>query len=160
MEPFQDMELTKPGVALTGVILDLFRVNSLLVMRGDRLVAGLGLTSARWLVLGAIAYAERPEPVAWLARDLGGNRQNVQRIVNDLQQEGLVTFEPNPHHRRAQLVVLTEKGRAAFDQAMRLWTPWANSLARGHSLRDIGTTATVVKALRRKLEEDSEGNGE
>ena len=51
---------------------------------GDRLVADLGLTSARWQILGAVVTAERPQPVAWLARDLGANRQNVQRIVNDL----------------------------------------------------------------------------
>ena len=154
------MDLTKPGVALTDVILVLFRVNSLLLLRGDRLVADLGLTSARWQVLGAIVYAERPEPVAWLARDLGSNRQNVQRIVNDLHKEGFVEFQPNPHHRRAQLVVLTDKGRAAFDQAMRLWIPWANSLAEGHSLKDIGTMAAVVKALRRKLEDGHDADDE
>jgi DNA-binding MarR family transcriptional regulator len=154
------MELTKPGMALTDVVLDLFRVNSLLLMRGDRLVAGLGLTSARWQVLGAIVYAQRPEPVAWLARDLGSNRQNVQRIVNDLHKEGFVEFQPNPHHRRAQLVVLTDKGRAAYDDAMRLWTPWANSLADGHSLKDIGTMAAVVKALRRKLENSHDADEE
>jgi DNA-binding MarR family transcriptional regulator len=45
--------------------------------------------------------AERPQPVAWLARNLGANRQNVQRIVNDLHKEGLVAFENNPHHRRS-----------------------------------------------------------
>jgi DNA-binding MarR family transcriptional regulator len=154
------MEPTKPGMALTDVVLDLFRVNSLLLMRGDRLVASLGLTSARWQVLGAIVYAQRPEPVAWLARDLGSNRQNVQRIVNDLHKEGFVEFQPNPHHRRAQLVVLTDKGRAAFDDAMRLWTPWANSLADGHSLKDIGTMAAVVKALRRKLENSHDADEE
>ena len=85
---------------------------------GDRLAAGLGLTSARWQILGAITSAERPQPVAWLARDLGANRQNVQRIVNDLHKEGLVAFEVNPHHRRAQLVTLTEKGRRTFEAAM------------------------------------------
>ncbi len=154
------MDLTKPGVALTDVILTLFRVNSLLLMRGDRLVAGLGLTSARWQILGAIAYAERPEPVAWLARDLGSNRQNVQRIVNDLNKEDFVVFQPNPHHRRAQLVVLTDKGRAAFDQAMQLWIPWANSLAEGHSLKDIATVAAVANALRRKLEDDHDAGDE
>jgi len=143
-------------MALTDVILDIFRVNSLLLLQGDRLVSELGLTSARWQILGAIVYAPRPEPVAWLARDLGGNRQNVQRIVNDLHKDGFVEFQPNPHHRRAQLVVLTEKGRVAFDSAMRLWTPWANSLARGLTIKDIGTMAAVMKALRRKLEEGNE----
>ena len=150
------MEPIRPGMALTDVILDIFRVNSLLLLQGDRLLSELGLTSARWQILGAIVYAPRPEPVAWLARDLGGNRQNVQRIVNDLHKDGFVEFQPNPHHRRAQLVVLTEKGRVAFDSAMRLWTPWANSLARGLTIKDIGTMAAVMKALRRKLEEGNE----
>ena len=146
------MELTTSGMALTDLMLDLFRLNSRLLMMGDRLVAGLGLTSARWQVLGAIVYADRPEPVAWIARDLGGHRQNVQRIVNDLHKEGLVDFEPNPHHKRAQLVVLTEKGRKTFDQAMELWAPWADSLADGHSIKDIETMGAVVKAMRRQLE--------
>src|SRR5215467_13285500 len=103
---------TPAGEALSNLVLDLLRVNSLLLTAGDRLVAPLGLTSARWQILGAIVAAQHPQPVAWLARNLGANRQNVQRIVNDLEQDGLVAFRANPHHRRAQLVVLTNKGRA------------------------------------------------
>ncbi|HLG85353.1 MAG TPA: MarR family transcriptional regulator [Bradyrhizobium sp.] len=143
---------TPAGEALTGLILDLFRLNSLILTSGDRLVAGLGLTSARWQILGAIITAERPQPVAWLARDLGANRQNVQRIINDLEKEGLVAFETNPHHRRAQLVVLTEKGKRAFDAAMELQAPWINDLSDGLSVKDIATVDRVVKALRAKLE--------
>jgi DNA-binding MarR family transcriptional regulator len=147
---------TPAGEALTNVILDLFRLNSLVATAGDRLVARLGLTSARWQILGAIAYSERPQPVAWLARDLGANRQNVQRIVNDLLKEGLVALEINPHHRRAQLVILTEKGKRTFETAMELQAPWANSLSDGLSVKDIETVHRVVTALRKKLE----GNGE
>jgi DNA-binding MarR family transcriptional regulator len=148
--------LTPAGAALTDLILDLFRLNSRVVNAGDRLVAGLGLTSARWQILGTIIAADRPQPVAWLARDLGANRQNVQRIVNDLQSEGLVEFQPNPHHRRAQLVVLTDKGRATFDAAMRLQAPWVNRLAEGLPVEDIATTHSVMSALRRKLEADGD----
>jgi DNA-binding MarR family transcriptional regulator len=148
----RETKRTPAGDALTNLALDLFRLNSLLLTSGDRLVARLGLTSARWQILGAIVYAERPQPVAWLARDLGANRQNVQRIVNDLHREGLVAFEPNPHHRRAQLVVLTDKGRQTFDAAMRLQAPWVNSLANGLSVKDIQTFHRVIMALRQKLE--------
>ena len=143
---------TPAGEALSGLILDLFRLNSLLFTSGDRMVAGLGLTSARWQSLGAIVAAARPQPGAWLARDLGAARQNVQRIVNDLARDGLVTFETNPHHRRAQLVVLTDKGRQAFDAAMRLQLPWVNRLADGLSVKDIETVARVVTTLRGRLE--------
>jgi DNA-binding MarR family transcriptional regulator len=147
---------TPAGEALSNVMLDLFRISSLLLTAGDRLVARLALTSARWQILGAIANAERPQPVAWLARDLGANRQNVQRIVNDLHKEGLIAFEVNPHHRRAQLVLLTEKGRRSFDAAMELQAPWVNDLASGLSVKDIETVHRVLTALRKKLEGDDE----
>ena len=143
---------TAAGDTLNGLILDLFRLNSLLVTAGDRLVARLGLTSARWQILGVVAASERPQPVAWLARDMGANRQNVQRIINDLRKQGLVAFETNPHHRRAQLVVLTEKGKHTFDAAMRLQAPWINSLSDGLSVKDIQTVQHAVMTLRRKLE--------
>ena len=99
-----------------------------------------------------MSSAERAQPVSWLARDLGANRQNVQRIINDLHKESLVAFEPNPHHRRAQLVVLTGKGKQAFKAAMDLQAPWVNELANGLSVRDIETVRRVVAALRKKLE--------
>ena len=150
-----DATRTPAGIALTDLILDLFRLNSRIVAAGDRLVAGLGLTSARWQVLGTIIAADRPQPVAWLARDMGANRQNVQRIVNDLESEGLVAFRPNPHHRRAQLVVLTGKGGETFEAAMRLQAPWVDGLAEGLRVEDIATTHGVMTALRRTLEADA-----
>ena len=143
---------TSVGEAISPLILELLRLNSLILTSGDRLVARLGLTSARWQVLGAIDAAERPQPVAWLARDIGGNRQNVQRIVNDLHRDGLVAFEANPHHRRAQLVVLTERGRVVFTEAMSLQVPWANRLAEGLTLDEIGIVRRAVAVMRDHLE--------
>jgi DNA-binding MarR family transcriptional regulator len=143
---------TPAGDALTDLILTMFRVNNLTLAWGDRLVAPLGLTSARWQILGAIVAAERPQPVAWLARDLGANRQNVQRIVNDLEKDGLVAFEPNPHHRRAQLVVLTGKGRVTYDAALELYDPRVNALGESLSVADIETARRVMAVLRERLE--------
>ena len=81
----------------------------------------------------------------------------MQRIVNDLHAEGLVAFGVNPHHRRAQLVVLTDKGRRAFDAAMALQMPWANSLSEGLPVKDLQTVHRVVADLRTKLENETEG---
>ena len=145
---------TPAGTALTDLIIDLFRFNRRMLTAGDKLVAGLGLTSARWQVLGAITQADRPQPVAWLARDMAAHRQNVQRIINDLHKEGLVAFEANPHHRRGQLVVLTDKGKRAFEAAMNLQAPWVNRLSDGLSARDIETVHRVVTAVQKKLEDN------
>ena len=149
---------TPAGRALTDVVLELVRLNNRMLTAGDRLVSGLGLTSARWQVLGTIVAAERAQPVAWLARDMGGNRQNVQRIVNDLAAEGLVAFQPNPHHRRAQLVVLTDRGKEAFNAAMNVQTPWINRLADGLRVADIETTHEVISTLRQRLEANGESD--
>jgi DNA-binding MarR family transcriptional regulator len=145
-----------PADELTELTLSLFRVNNLMLAWGDRMVAPLGLTSARWQVLGAIVAAERPQPVAWLARDLGANRQNVQRIVNDLEGEGLVSFAPNPHHKRAQLVMLTPKGREAYDAAIARYRPRAEALAAGFSADELATARQVLQALRLRLEADAD----
>ena len=150
------MKRTPSGDALTRLMLDLFRFSSLALTAGDRLVTPLGLTSARWQILGAIVAAERPQPVAWLARDLGANRQNVQRIINDLEREGIVTFAPNPYHKRAQLVVLTDKGKRSFKSAMELQAPWVNDLADGATVKDLKTVHRVILTLRKKLEVDND----
>ena len=147
-----NVERTANAESLTDFILMMFRTNNLTVGWGDRLVAPVGLTSARWQVMGAVVAAERPQPVAWLARDLGASRQNIQRIVNDLEKEGLVVFAPNPHHRRAHLVVLTDKGMQTFDDTVRLYNPRINELSVGFSIEDIQTAYRVMTELRRRLE--------
>ncbi len=140
------------GDALTELILTMFRANNLTLTWGDRLVAPFGLTSARWQILGAIVLSERSQPVAWIARDLGANRQNVQRIVNDLHKEGIVVFEPNPHHKRAHLVVLTDKGRRVYGAALGVYYTKAEKLAESRSLEEIRTAHRVVATLRDRLE--------
>jgi DNA-binding MarR family transcriptional regulator len=136
---------------LTDLVLTLFRVNNATLVWGDRLVRPFGLTSARWQVMGAIAYADRPRTVAWLARDLGANRQNVQRIVNELAGDGLLGLEANPQHKRAQLVVLTAAGRQAYDDAIAAWDPAAEDLAKGLSPGDLDTALRVLGVLRDRL---------
>ena len=147
---------TPAGEALTGMMLDLFRLNSRVLTAGDRLVSDLGLTSARWQVLGAIAYADRPESVAWHARSMGVHRQGIQRIVNELENEGIVEFQNNPHHKRAHLVLMTPKGKKLYEEALILQTSWVNELSSGLKLRDISVTKKVINQLKTSLEEKNE----
>lgn len=146
---------TEAGEALTALILDVFRLNGRLLLAGDRLVAELGLTSARWQILGAIAYAERPETVAWHARTMGVHRQGVQRIVNELEKEGIIKFHLNPHHKRAHLVMLTKKGQGLYEAAIDLQIPWVNELSLGLSKGDIAAAQKLIGCLKSRLEEQS-----
>lgn len=87
------------------------------------------------------------------------NRQNVQRVVNDLARDELVKFAANPHHKRAQLVVLTDKGRKAFEKAMSLYDPGANAISSDISIAEIKIALKVMNAIRGKLEGGNE-NGD
>ena len=149
-----ELRRTPVGQALTDLILGVFRLNGRLLTTGDRLVADLGLTSARWQVLGAIALSPSLQPVAWLARSMGLNRQGVQRIVNEMQEDGLVELRPNPHHRRAHLVALTKQGEHAFASASRLQTRWANALAKGIGFEELTKTSRLLATLCERLDHE------
>lgn len=144
------------GEGVTALILEVFRLNGRLLAAGDRLVAGLGLSSARWQVLGAIALAGTPQPVAHLARSMGLNRQGVQRIVNELADEDILAFRDNPHHRRAKLVVMTAKGRAAYEAANQLQKPWVDALSRGLAVEDVMACLRLIETLRVRLEAEAD----
>lgn len=140
------------GAVLTELVLEIFRLNGRLLAAGDRLVADVGLTSARWQVLGAIHAAQEPQNVSWLARSMGLTRQAVQRIVNDLVSEGLVALKENPAHRRAYLVVMTRKGSAAYSGADRRQIPWSNALAKGLDRAELIRAIAILKTIRGRLE--------
>jgi DNA-binding MarR family transcriptional regulator len=146
---------TPAGGAVSELIVELFRLNGRLLVAGDRLVASLGLTGARWQVLGAIALSPTHEPVARLARNMGLNRQGVQRIVGELVAEGFVELKDNPHHRSAKLVVMTPKGEKAYNAALRVQIPWVNALGDGLSQKSIEAAGRVLEELRHRLERPS-----
>jgi DNA-binding MarR family transcriptional regulator len=137
---------------LTDLVLEIFRLNGRIIAAGDALVAGIGLTSARWQVLGAIALQAGPAPVVRIADAMGLTRQSVQRTVDALAEEGLIVFRPNPHHQRAKLVALTQKGDALYQSAMRLQKPWAAKLAAGIDASALQAALSVVRTLRGRLD--------
>src|SRR5689334_21483854 len=135
--------------ATTELILETFRLNGRLLAAGDALVRDLGLTSARWQVLGAVAMSRVPLPVSHTARNMGLSRQGVQRVADELEARGIVRFAPNPHHRRARLVLLTERGRALYEAAAERQGPWAAALSDG---LPVEAATGLLRALRDRLE--------
>jgi DNA-binding MarR family transcriptional regulator len=137
--------------SLTDLIIGVFRLNGALLVSGDALVADLGLTSARWQVLGAIALSPVPLPVAHLGRNMGLTRQAVQRSVDEMRNDGLVRLDPNPHHRRAMLVTMTELGSSAYRAASQRQERWAVALAAGLSPEHIEAASGLMHELQRRL---------
>lgn len=139
---------------MTELVLETFKLNGRLLAVGDKLVKPLGLSSARWQILGAIHFAETPQPVAQLARSMGLTRQGVQRIANELEKDGLVSFQPNPNHKRAQLVVMTDEGKSAYASADQNQVRWVNDLSHGFEAEEIKCALRVMETMRSKIEKN------
>lgn len=141
---------TASGAALRRLILETFRLNGRLLTATDRLSRGGELSAARWHVLQDLEG--EPRPVAHVARNLGLRRQSVQRTVDLLAEEGLVTFAPNPHHRRARLVVLTDAGRSALGEVESARRAWTERIAADVPADDLESAADTLRELRIRLD--------
>ena len=115
--------------AVTQLALAVFRLNGVLLHWGDQLVAPLGLTSARWQMLGAIQLAGSPQTAPQIADAMGVSRQGAQKQLNLLLEQGLVEAQANPAHRRSALYVLTAEGMALYQRADAAWGAKARELA-------------------------------
>jgi len=150
--PEQRRSHTRAGSAFTALILETFRFNGALLAAGDRMTAPLGLSSARWQVLGAIEQG--PVSVAQIARMMGIARQGVQRIADSLAQEGIVAYAPNPQHARAKLVCLTPKGTGVAQELAKRQVRWANATAAAASSAEIDAALRTVRCLRLRVERE------
>lgn len=118
--------MTAPEL-LSRTALAVFRVHGQFLELSENLARPVGLTAARWQVLGAIL--PEPLPVSGIARAMGLTRQGVQRIADLLVEQGLAEYRPNPAHQRAKLVAVTEEGRAAMRRIRPAHGEFAQRLA-------------------------------
>lgn len=139
------------GDAFTELVLEIFRVNRLLLDVGDRLTEPVGLSSARWQVLGVVEHG--PIPVANVARIMGLTRQSVQQTADSLAEDGLIAYSENPHHRRAKLINMTPKGEQALAYVQRHHAVWANRLGGNHSLDDLRIAVELLRRIREELDQ-------
>jgi DNA-binding MarR family transcriptional regulator len=138
--------------ALTRLVLAIFRTNGALLAAGDVLVEPLGLSSARYQVLGAVALSPEPLTVPGIARTMGLTRQGVQKQVDLLVTQGLLTLRDNPEHRRSAHVRLTPAGRRAFASADRRWRRLARDLVAAQPLATLERAGALVASLGHALE--------
>ncbi|MFG6279304.1 MarR family winged helix-turn-helix transcriptional regulator [Microbacterium sp. 5K110] len=92
------------------------RANALSIAAGNAALAPLGLRVRSYSVLALAAGETRPSQRE-VSDHLRLDPSQVVALVDDLQRRGLVTREPDPRDRRANVVVITAPGRALLDEA-------------------------------------------
>lgn len=101
-----------------------------------------GQTSARWRVLAAIEDA--PLTVPQVARAWWLSRQSVQRVADVLVEDGLVTYEDNPGHRRSKLLWITRRGLTALQTIRSAQRAWADELGAEIGKTDLRTANAIL----------------
>lgn len=130
----------------------IFRLNGLLLADGDRMAEGVGLTSARWKVIGIVALTSAGVTVPGIARALGQSRQAVQRITDVMQTDGLVRYEINPRHKRSSLVQLTDHGQQVYNELRSVQDPWAIGHTEDASVEELESALRLMQRLINRME--------
>ena len=138
-------------VLFLDLVLTLFRLNGLLIAEGDAMTKELGLTHARWKVIGAIALSSAGLTVPGIARVLGQSRQAVQRITDVMVADGILVYTDNPKHKRSALVTLSEKGQDTYSLLREVQDPWAIENTEDIPIEELEITLRLVRRLIKKF---------
>jgi DNA-binding MarR family transcriptional regulator len=114
---------------------------------GDAFTAPFGLTSARWQMLGAIAWTGQKLTAPQIAEQMGVTRQGAQKQLNLLIADELVEKLPNPTHQRSPHYHLTHQGETLFQQVNASWESHAKVTGQNFSKTDLETTLRTLNAL-------------
>ena len=148
----QELPVHSPKrVLFLDLVLSLFRLNGLLISEGDAMTKQLGLTHARWKVIGAIALSRAGLTVPGIARVLGQSRQAVQRITDVMVEDGLLLYTENPKHKRSALVTLSEDGKETYSMLREVQDPWAIENTEDIPTEELETTLRLVRRLIKKF---------
>jgi DNA-binding MarR family transcriptional regulator len=117
----------------------------------DRITTAAGQTTPRFSVLRELAV-HGPMTVSAIARVRRSARQGVQRLAAELEADGLLSFAPNPRHRRSPLLTLTREGRGVIDRLLAQEARIARRLAPSLDAARLRVAIDVLREFGEQLE--------
>ena len=127
------------------LVADVYELAGALRASGDRLARRAGQTQARWQVLSVVSEGAWTVPT--IASRLGVTRQAVQRIADDLAEEGSLRYIENPAHRRSPLLEPTTVGRAALAAIGASSLLWRSQVAESVTQQEVKATREVLRRI-------------
>lgn len=99
-------------------VTSVMRAHQLMLARVDAALKPLSLSFARYEMLRLLAFTRGGRlPMSSATARLQVHPASVTNTVDRLERDGLVLREPHPHDGRATILVLTDAGRDAVEQA-------------------------------------------
>ncbi len=129
------------------------RVTSQLQSVGEELGRGIGLSAARWQVLGTLDRAGRPLTAADIARRMGLRRQSVRYLAKELLADGNLEAVDNPDHKSANLLRLTTAGVRRVQRLARRQNDWAEQVGSRFSKQELTQALELLRHLHAAIEQ-------
>lgn len=115
----------------------------------DSRLAAVGLSIPRLAALSRLVEAGDSLPLGRLAERLACVRSNVTQLVDRLEADGLVARAPDPSDRRSCLAVITEAGRQACEEGVRVQHEAERRVFGALSEEEVARLAEIIGKLER-----------
>lgn len=113
----------------------------------DRRLAHLGLSQARWLVLLHLARSPSSPTQRELAGYVGVEGPTLARLLDSLEEQGLVRRVAVPEDRRAKKLLLTEKAQPLIEEIKALSMQLHDEQFAGIAEADLDTCIRVQQQI-------------
>ena len=116
----------------------LLQVANVMHNSASQAVEPLGLTSQQWSVLGSVARFEGQggATVNDLSAHLRMSRQNLSKLLQRLERDGLTQRVSATHDLRQRYVVMTGNGKAIWKSLQKIAIPFHESALQGFSIAE------------------------
>jgi DNA-binding MarR family transcriptional regulator len=145
----QRPNLSNPIVAL---IDEVVRINGRLKTIFEGVTTATGLSSMEITVLTAVVESPVAPTVPQIGRSLGHSRQVIQRAANVLIAAEFIETAPNPHHKRAPLLLATTRGEILKRETDTRATAAMRKLSRSIDAVKCRRVAGQLRELRGEME--------
>jgi len=114
-----------------------------------------GQSRARWETLFAIAFCNRPITTVALAEHMGTSWPTLIRVLNSLEEDGLLTRVDNPNDGRSRLIELTEEGKAMTHRIQPILDEARRTMLEGLSDEEVAIGIDLLARMRKAVEQSS-----
>lgn len=136
-----------PSDAMAAVT-SIMRAQQILLAELDGVLRPHGLTFARYEALVLLTFSRAGAlPLGVIGQRLMVHPTSVTNIIDRLEQQGLVTRQPNPADGRGKLAEITEQGRAAVGGATADLMATRFGMG-GYGSGELGQLFTLLRGLR------------
>lgn len=116
----------------------------------EREAQSIGLSKAKWRVLAHLSRADAISQTA-LAADMGVEKAPLGRILDKLEEDGLIERRPDPGDRRARLVYATQEISPLADQMVAIATNVFAAAFDGIEQAELDQFSKTLARLRENL---------